>query len=71
VENYLFATVLSLLMFFSSYYLMATGEFLISAGLILLGILIIIVGIIHSVVNSRSTVLYIQNDQQLVMRLGF
>ena len=70
VKNYLFATVLAVLMFFAGLYMIfASGELMISLGLVVVSVLIVVLGVVHSHVNSKTSVLYISGDQ-LVYETG-
>ena len=69
-KNYLFSTLLAVILFFSGIYMaFETGELLISIGLVVLGSLLIAIGIVHSVVNTKSTVLYLE-ENKLVYETG-
>lgn len=70
-KNYLFATLLSIIMFFAGVYMIIfSPEIMISIGLLLLSVFLIVVGVVHSVVNSKTSMIYIENDEQLVYETG-
>lgn len=69
-KNYLFATVLSIILVFAgAYMILLTREIMVSALLILAGIGIVAIGIAHSIVNSKTTYLEL-DDKQIVYDSG-